>query len=183
MADIPTIQPPADQPTLPPETAAYSPASEAIAHRRIGDYELLREIDRGGMGVVYQARQVSLNRVVAVKMILAGELASSDDVRRFRTEARAAANLDHPNVLPIYEIGEHAGQQFFSMKLIGGGSLAKQVGTYTENPEAIARLIATLARAVEAAHSRGLLHRDLKPANILLDTDGNRMSPTSGWPS
>jgi hypothetical protein len=134
-----------------------------------GDYELVRELARGGMGVVYEARQVSLNRRVAIKMILSAHLASEADVRRFYLEAKSAANLDHPNIVPIYEVGEHEGQHYFSMKLIKGSNLADRIGAFTGDPEAAARLMATVARAVEVAHRKGIVHRDLKPANIRLD--------------
>ena len=138
----------------------------------IPGYELLAELGRGGMGVVYKARQIKLNRLVALKMILAGAHASKKSLERFHTEAEAVARLRHPNIVQIYEIGEQDGLPYFSLEFIEGGTLADRIKGTPQPAESAARLVETLARAIHAAHDSGILHRDLKPANVLLHADG-----------
>ena len=166
-----------DLPTIAPGTTdghAHHDGEPAPGHRvrYFGDYEIVREIARGGMGVVFEARQISLNRPVALKMILAGQLADETDVKRFYTEAEAAANLDHPGIVPIFEVGQHEGQHFFSMAFVEGRSLAQRLADGPMPARDAAALLLEVSGAIEYAHRHGVIHRDLKPANILLGGDG-----------
>ena len=137
-----------------------------------GKYDLLGEVGRGGMGVVYKARQRDLNRIVALKMILASEWASAEEIRRFQAEARAAARLRHRNIVAIHEIGEHLGRHFFAMDFVEGESLSAIVKRGRLAPEQAARWMVSIAQAVEHLHSQGIVHRDLKPSNVLIDSAG-----------
>lgn len=138
---------------------------------KFGEFELISEVARGGMGVVYRARQVALGRIVALKMILAGRLADAEDVERFRREAEAAARLQHPNIVAIYDVGEVDGQHYFTMEFIEGSNLARKVAAGPLPSRVAAGYVRKLARAVHHAHRQGIVHRDLKPSNVLLDAD------------
>ncbi len=180
---------------------ANQPGKGAGSLPVVPGYEVLSEIGRGGMGVVYQARQLGLNRRVALKMIHAGGHSGRDAFARFRAEAESVARLVHPNIVQIYEIGEHDGCPFFSQEYVAGGSLAGRLGGVPQSARASASFVETLAGAVHYAHQQGIVHRDLKPDNILLVSGGvvrgegsgadtthhsprtNRRSPTSAWPS
>ena len=174
--------PDADQPTVPPATPKPSDAftrsfTEDDAPAATGEvcipgYELLGELGRGGMGVVYKARHLKLNRLVALKMILAGGHADAADLARFQIEAEAIAGLQHPNIVQVHEVGEHEGKPFFSLEFCGGGNLAKKLGGTPLPAREAAALTELLADAMQAAHDRHIIHRDLKPANVLLTETG-----------
>lgn len=156
-----------------PESVAIS--FQSTPSGQFGKYDLLGEIGRGGMGVVYKARQRDLNRVVALKMILASEWASAEEISRFQAEARAAARLRHRNIVGIYEVGEQLGRHFFAMDFIEGQSLSAVIAHRPLPPEQAARWMVSIAQAVDHLHSQGLIHRDLKPSNILIDGEGEPM--------
>jgi serine/threonine-protein kinase len=160
-----------EAPTQIPD-ASFGPTHDPGPLPTLPGYTIEAEISRGGMGVVYRARQVALNRPVAIKMILSGRFAGPSEIGRFQAEAEAAAAIDHPNILPIYETAEHRGHHYFSMKLVEGGTLSDRLAGQAWSPREAARMVALLARAVHFAHQRGILHRDLKPGNVLIDADG-----------
>jgi WD40 repeat protein/serine/threonine protein kinase len=157
---------------IKPARPAAPPPPRLPSGSLFGDCEILGELGHGGMGVVYKARQRRLGRLVALKMILAGHLAGPEQIKRFHREAQDVARLDHPNIVPIYEVGQHDGQHYFTMKLIEGRNLSRDLAHYRRDHKAAALLMSRVARAVHFAHQRGILHRDLKPANILLDDRG-----------
>ena len=167
--------------TCPPKPSAKAETLDDLlgeldvcdADWRIGNYQILEEIGRGGMGVIYRARQRHSRRIVALKRILSYHADSQETLARFRREAQAAASLDHPNILPIYEVSEcDDGMPFFSMKFAGGGSLLDAAPALRGEPRRAVALVAKITRAVQCAHGQGILHRDLKPGNILLDGRG-----------
>ncbi len=160
---------PVTGPFGPNEDSTIQLSYTADIPREFGDFELLGEIARGGMGVVYKARQLSLNRVVALKMIIAGELAQPSDVERFHTEAQAAAGLHHPNIVSIYDVGQHQGRHYLSMEYVQGESLAQLARHSPLSAKRAARYVKQTAEAVHYAHQHGILHRDLKPSNVLID--------------
>jgi serine/threonine protein kinase len=159
----------AQDPTLAPRTTEPRGPGPGTAPRYFGDYEILEEVARGGMGVVYKARQISLDRIVALKTILAGQFASEADVDRFYTEARAAANLQHPNIVAIHEVGQHEGQHYFSMDYVEGRNLASLVEKGPLPVSQAVTYVKSIAEGIHYAHQQGILHRDLKPSNILID--------------
>ncbi len=161
-----------DAPTSPMPGGVPEPHDEVPTRVEVPGYEILAELGRGGMGVVYKARHLSLKRTVALKMILHGPLAASEHVARFRAEAEAVAQLQHPNIVQVYEIDQHEGRPYIALEFVDGGNLAKQLNHTPQPPDKAAAIIETLARAMHAAHVKGIIHRDLKPANVLITTDG-----------
>lgn len=155
-----------------PTVSSFMGTSEVAEGRRIGPYELIEEIDRGGMGVVFRARHLKLDRIVALKVIRSGELARAEEIARFRSEAEAAAHLSHPGIVPIYEVGQEGGLIYFTMAFIDGRTLTEWSAKTAISPDDAARLVYRICQAVEFAHQHGIYHRDLKPGNVLVDKNG-----------
>ena len=163
-----------DLPTILPGSEVRDDSANRVesSFPAIENYEIVSELGRGGMGVVYKARDVRLDRVVALKMILGGKFASEEEIQRFRIEGESAARLDHPGIVPIYQIEEFNGNHFFSMKFVEGNSLLNCLDDYKSDHRNAVELVAKIADAVQHANQRAVLHRDLKPANILIDKSG-----------
>ncbi len=181
--DIPTINAPSESVADPSASTRLGPADGSTPaldgdHRKtsrpvlFGDYEILHQIGKGGMGVVYKARHRRLGRLAAIKVLRTGKLASGEEVARFAAEAQAAAQLDHPGIVPVFEVGEHEGQHFLALAFIEGESLSRRVQDGPLEPSEAARIVELAARAVQFSHEHGVIHRDLKPANILIAADG-----------
>ncbi len=167
-----------DTPALNPQSSEISTIADGRSAARIFDvapvpgYEILRELGQGGMGVVFLARQTSLDRLVALKMLLAGRHAAPAERARFQAEVKAIGRLRHPNLVQIHDVGEHDGRAFFSMEYLEGGTLEAVIGARPQPPRRAAELVELLARAIHTAHQHDVIHRDLKPANVLLSADG-----------
>jgi hypothetical protein len=170
-----SLTPAHDLATLPPgddqETGSPAAVTDLVG-RSFGNFDILAELGRGGMGIVFRATQRDLRRTVAIKLVRDGTMAGADDLARFRVEAEATATLQHPQIVRVYEVGEVAGHPFFSMEYIDGPSLAQRLAEGPVPGKEAARLVALVARAIQHAHDHGLLHRDMKPSNILLDGAG-----------
>jgi eukaryotic-like serine/threonine-protein kinase len=172
-ADRPAVGVNLGQDTAKGDAEGFPAVAVAIKPPRdFGDYEFLEAIAAGGTGIVFRARQISLDRVVAVKMVRPEPGATTGDLRRFQREAEAVAKLDHPNIVPVYDVGQVGDLHFFSMKLMEGGSLNGALASLPDDPRSPVSLAIPIAQAVHHAHQHGILHRDLKPANILLDAEG-----------
>ena len=163
-----TLPPLDSSPTLTPAEAPSMPKSGVL----VPGYEVIRELGRGGMGVVYMARHLALGRVVALKMILSGIHAGDDELTRYRAEAEAVARLQHPGIVQVFEVAEHDGRPYFALEFCSGGSLDGKLKGEPMKPAEAAALVEKLARAMQEAHTAGVAHRDLKPANVLLGADG-----------
>src|SRR6516162_3873402 len=178
-ADLDALFPPPDVPSTkrdalspPPPSDPTAQPSGATALPQIPGYEVEAVLGRGGMGIVYQARHLRLNRPVALKMLLGGTHAGPRELERFLREAEAVAGLRHENIVRVYDVGDHDGRPYFTMEYVEGGSLAQKLAGAPQPAREAARLVATVAGAVRAAHQSGVVHRDLKPANVLLTADG-----------
>jgi eukaryotic-like serine/threonine-protein kinase len=168
-AEMPTLPPSAEISALKGDTVPIDDGTFTNPLQLPG-YEILQELGRGGMGVVYKARQHKLNRIVALKMILAGSHASEAELARFLAEAEAVAQMQHPNIVQLFESGQHDGLPYFTLEFVSGGSLSQKLAGVPLPPADAARLVEELARAIHYAHERGIVHRDLKPANVLLQS-------------